>query len=130
MPLSPAEKPPLEPKNISPQLILLLSDIKKNPSAYSKEQTEQALKPYRESGELEYLTKNKDVLEMMLRNMAVQVPQTVQPVAQPYIPRSTAGRESNERPSQPQNYAPMGYPHSFVPKADKYRTVPCKYFHR
>ena len=24
----------------------------------------------------------------------------------------------------------MPYPHSFVPKADKYRTVPCKYYHR
>lgn len=49
-PLSQSEKPPLDPKTINPNLIFLLNDIKKNPSAYSKEQTEQALKPYKDSG--------------------------------------------------------------------------------
>lgn len=127
MPLLAPEKPPLEPRNINPQLILLLKDLKLNPTIYSKDKTEQLLKPYRESGELEYLTKNKDVLEMMLRTTAA-----TQPAPKPsYNPSSSTGRESFERTSQPQNYPQMGgYSHSFVPKADKYRTVPCKYYHR
>jgi len=43
----------------------------------------------------------------------------------------SAGRESHDRSSQPHGYPPqMHYGHTFVPKADKYRTVPCKYYHR
>jgi hypothetical protein len=46
MPLAPAT----EPRPIDPQLILLLKDLKINPSQYTKEKTEQLLKPYKDSG--------------------------------------------------------------------------------
>ena len=61
---------------------------------------------------------------MMLRNIGANPP-----------PRASisvsAGRESHDRSSQPHNFpGQMHYGHTFVPKADKYRTVPCKYYHR
>jgi hypothetical protein len=118
------EQPPIDPK-----LIHFLRDKKANPNAYSKEQTEEFLKPYKDTGVLEWLAKNKEVLEMMLRNISGSVPRQG--------PSVSAGRDSLERAVQPQQPGypptagpPMGYPHAFVPKADKYRTVPCKYYHR
>jgi hypothetical protein len=57
-----------ESRQIDPQLIYLLRDFKLNPQVYSKEKTEQLLKPYRDSGELDFLMRNKEVLETMLKN--------------------------------------------------------------
>lgn len=121
------------------------------------------LKPYKESGELEYLTKNKEVLEIMLRNIVAPMARAATATGhgaahgtaygsshgashgQSYgsAPRASnsisAGRDSNERgqtqnyhnpPSQNMSNMSQSYAHTFVPKADKYRTVPCKYFHR
>ena len=53
------------------------------------------------------------------------------PVANQMQMPTSVNRDSAERSSsqQPPGNAP-GYAHTFVPKADKFRTVPCKYFHR
>jgi len=64
----PAERSRSETRQIDPQLIYLLRDFKLNPQLYTKEKTEQLLKPYRDSGELDYLMRNKEVLETMLKN--------------------------------------------------------------
>ncbi len=109
-----------EPRQIDPQLIYLLKEFKLNPQMYPKERTEQLLKPYRDSGELEYLMNNKEVLEAKWKS--TRGPQN--PGAAVYDSRS--GSEGRP-PSHPRS---MPYAHSFVPKADKYRTVPCKYYHR
>jgi hypothetical protein len=137
MPNNPTrERTQSEPRTINPNLIYLLKDIKLNPSMYNKERTEQLLKPYKESGELEYLTKNKEVLEMMLKNSPGPAPTPAPTNPKPnFTPSVSTGRESLERQNnyqnQPQQHTPghMGYGHTFVPKADKYRTVPCKYYH-
>jgi hypothetical protein len=47
---------------VDPYLINMLKDFKINPQMYTKEKTEQLLKPYKDSGELDYLMKNKEVL--------------------------------------------------------------------
>jgi hypothetical protein len=49
-------------RTVDPQLIFILKDAKLNPNNYSKERVEALLKPYKDSGELEYLMKNKEVL--------------------------------------------------------------------
>lgn len=60
MPLTePIERTRSEPRQIDPQLIYLIREFKLNPQAYTKEKTEQLLKPYRDSGELDYLTRHK-----------------------------------------------------------------------
>ena len=80
--------------------------------------------------------KNKDVLEKMLKNSSAPPPSNLVKPTPTFTPSSSAGRESHDRPSyptqQPQinsNQNMGGYGHTFVPKADKFRTVPCKYYH-
>jgi hypothetical protein len=77
--------------------------------------------------------RNKEVLEAMLKNTSTAPQNVAQPVKPNYqmMPNPT-NRESSERSGsqQPSNINPTGYSHTFVPKADKFRTVPCKYFHR
>lgn len=109
-----------EPRQIDPQLIYLLRDFKLNPQVYTKEKMEVMLKPYRDSGELDYLTKNKEVLEAMLKSAGAQG----KPSGSSQYPKESAERSGS---SQPTNMVPQ---HNFVPKADKFRTVPCKYYHR
>lgn len=111
-----------ESRQIDPQLIYLLRDFKLNPQLYPKEKMEVMLKPYRDSGELDYLTKNKEVLEAMLKSAAGQG----KPVGPSQYPKESAERSGS---SQPTSMGMHGQ-HSFVPKADKFRTVPCKYYHR
>ena len=54
-----------------------------NPTSYTKEKTEQLLKPYKDSGELDYLMKNKEVLEAMLKNTSNSNPsKPPQPIPQ------------------------------------------------
>lgn len=117
-----------EPRQIDPQLIYLLRDFKLNPQLYSKEKTEQLLKPYRDSGELDFLMRNKEVLEAMLKS-AGSAPQSKQ--GAPVQPAGAQFRkESAERGSSQQPAMGLAHGHTFVPKADKFRTVPCKYYHR
>ena len=78
------------------------------------------LKPYRESGELEYLMNNKEVLEAMWKSTRLT------PTHAPY----DAGRQGSEGRMGSQGRGMPTYQHTFVPKADKFRTVPCKYYHR
>ena len=123
----------------------MLKDFKMNPTSYTKEKTEQLLKPYKDSGELDYLMKNKEVLEAMLKNTSnsnpSKPPQPIpqnNPPPQQYLQReSWEGRQnrqsrerSNDRSQRDQNPMMGGFNPNFVPKADKFRTVPCKYFHR
>jgi hypothetical protein len=102
--------------------------MKVNPSMYPKERTEQMLKPYKDSGELDFLMKNKEILEAELRN-----PRGPSPGSMPkpiYSGSASASRDSLDAPGgQPIGGMPGPYGHTFVPKADKYRTVPCKYYH-
>lgn len=75
----------------------------------------------------------------MLKSTSAPPPSAPAYVKQPFTPSSSAGRESHERPPSYSNQAPQmnqpphmgggGYGHTFVPKADKFRTVPCKYYH-
>ena len=114
-----------EPRQVNPQLIYLLKDFKTNPQLYPKDKKDELLKPYRESGELEYLMNNKEVLEAMWKNTRL----TPAPASAPegYDP----GRQSSEGRMGSQGRAMGPYQqHTFVPKADKFRTVPCKYYHR
>mgnify|MGYP006933472887 CR=1 FL=1 len=73
---------------------------------------------------------------MMLKNSPGPLPTATTTNPKPnFTPSVSTGRESLERQNnyqnQPQQHqsAHMGYGHTFVPKADKYRTVPCKYYH-
>lgn len=113
-----------EPRQIDPQLIYLLKDFKLNPQLYTKEKTEQLLKPYRDSGELDFLMRNKEVLEAMLKNAGTSQPKAPQQGMPGQYPKESAERSG----SQPPAMSSIG--HTFVPKADKFRTVPCKYYHR
>lgn len=81
------------------------------------------LKPYRDSGELDYLTKNKEVLEAMLKSASAAGQGKTGPSQ---YPKESAERSGS---SQPTSMGVLGQ-HNFVPKADKFRTVPCKYYHR
>ena len=58
----PVERSRSESRQIDPKLIYLLKDFKINPQLYTKERTEQLLKPFKDSGEMEYLMKNREVL--------------------------------------------------------------------
>ncbi len=74
-----------EPRKIDPNLIYLLKDFKLNQTTYSREKKEMLLKPYRDSGELDYLMKNREVLEALLKNTP----------------------SLNQQPQSSQNYQPM-----------------------
>jgi hypothetical protein len=102
--------------------------MKVNPSMYTRERTEQMLKPYKDSGELDFLMKNKEILEAELRNARGPSPGSL---SKPAYPGSvSASRDSMDASgAQPIAGMPGAYGHTFVPKADKYRTVPCKYYH-
>jgi hypothetical protein len=73
----------------------------------------------------------------MLKSTSAPAPATSTYVKTTFTPSSSAGRESHERPPSYSNQPPQvnqphhmgGYSHTFVPKADKFRTVPCKYYH-
>jgi hypothetical protein len=71
--------------------------------------------------------KNKEVLEALVRN--TQMPNPSLPQKQPY-PQSGGmqreGTDGNGRQPSPIT----SYGHTFVPKAEKFKTVPCKYYHR
>jgi hypothetical protein len=50
------------PRKIDPNLINLLREMQINKSAYPKERAELLLKPYKDSGELDYLKNNPTIL--------------------------------------------------------------------
>ena len=54
-----ARKSESEPRAIDPALFKLLREINANKTNLSREKTELLLKPYKESGELDYLNKNQ-----------------------------------------------------------------------
>jgi hypothetical protein len=79
--------------------------------------------------------RNKEVLEAMLKNAGTN-PQAKNPQGsmqtgmQGGMTGGQFAKESAER-SGSQPVTTMGsHSHTFVPKADKFRTVPCKYYHR
>lgn len=138
------ERSTSQQRQVDPQLIFLLKDFKANPHLYTPERTQQLLKPYRESGELDYLMKNKEVLTALV-NSAPSAP-SIQPKPQTPLGgqyqegMGSMGRQykdSVQRSGSTQPNTGMGMnmgmgnqPHHFVPKAEKFRTVPCKYYHR
>lgn len=71
--------------------------------------------------------KNKEVLEALVRN--TQLPNLSLPQKQTYPQSASMHRENREgNGRQPSPIA--SYSHTFVPKAEKFKTVPCKYYHR
>lgn len=110
-----------EPRQVDPHLIYLLKDFKTNPQLYPKEKKDELLKPYRDSGELDYLMNNKEVLEAMWKNT--------------HLTQNRGSYDPNRQGSEGRmgsqgRAMPMAMHTTFVPKADKFRTVPCKYYHR
>lgn len=74
------------------------------------------------------------MLEAMLKSTSsnpnpIQQGKSNYPMGNPIS--ASINKDSAERSgSQQAPGNPTGYTHTFVPKADKFRTVPCKYFHR
>jgi hypothetical protein len=70
----------------------------------------------------------------MLKNTNLTNP--IQPSKQNYSMNAPITKESAERSGSQPTGGNLGggnmggYTHNFVPKADKFRTVPCKYYHR
>ena len=61
-------------REITPRLLWLLKDMQVNKEKYHKEMRELILKPYKDSGELDFWMNNVEALNEKLKNQPVGVP--------------------------------------------------------
>lgn len=95
------------PRRIDPGLITLLKEMQINKSAYPKERAEILLKPYKDSGELDYLKKNPSILTELMRGPSVSnsversFPAPNNKLVDPYKPRYSISPQPEKPTFQP-----------------------------
>lgn len=86
---------------VDPHLIFLIKDFKLNPNQYPKEKYELLLKPYKDNGELDYLMKNKNVLDELLKPFTPQPMGYRTVINNPTTPNPNFGSNPNPNPNLP-----------------------------
>lgn len=103
-----------EQSKIDPNFMRIISDISANKGVYTPEKVEELLKPYKENGVLEQYVKRLAAMKEAAKNN----------------PNPAAAAPGSGMVQGMPSYGMMKPMFPIMPvRSDKYKTVPCKYFH-